>query len=232
MGGSWPARSIQSTRSRGRSRARSRTCRRWRGSASPAPPAARRTAACWWSSGVGSGPSWDATATRTAPISRRTARRRRTSCRSRWPARGVARDTSWRAGRAGPARYSGAARATRSAISRPRTNRSGPSTTRTRGRLPGATRRAASASGAGRRCRCRAASCRSRGRRSRAARPIRRHWRGPGAGAAVVPPAERVARGQAAQEARPPGGGQGAGAARRRPAGTGRATPRPAPGTD
>ena len=64
-------------------RARSRTCRRCPGSASPARPAARRTAACWRSSAAGSGRSSAAPATRTATTSRRTARRRRTSCRSR-----------------------------------------------------------------------------------------------------------------------------------------------------
>ena len=71
-----------STRSRGRSRARSRTCRRCPGSASRARPAARRTGACSWPSAAGSGRSSAATATRTAATSRRTARRRRSSCRS------------------------------------------------------------------------------------------------------------------------------------------------------
>ncbi len=206
---------------------RSRSCRRWPGSASRAPPAGRRRGACWRSSGVGSGRSWAATATRSAPTSRRTARRRRSSCRSRWPARAAARDTSWRAGLAGPARSSGAARATRSATSRARASRWGRCTTWTRARSPGVTRRAACASPVAHASRSRAALIPEPGTLLPG---------GPADPAALARPGGRGGRRAAGAATRAhasgaggasPRRGQGAGAPRRRPAGTGRASPAP-----
>ncbi len=168
--GSSPARCTRSTRSRGRCPATSRRPRRAR--ARSAPSAAR---ARWSARTAGSGRSSAARATPSATTSRRTARRRRTRCRSRSSAPRT-RTASWsRVARGGPATSSGGAPSTPSATSRRTTSRSVACTTPTTARWRArARRRSASICGST----SETAPGRHRPGRavSRAARPTRRRW--------------------------------------------------------